>query len=88
LDELLLKRFPGASFKDQPAELDNYARLMARDEVRLARLNQLKEVVNVLQATGDRAGSKELRAEIYQTFLRRPTWREEGMDRTVNRNRR
>jgi hypothetical protein len=88
LDELLLKRFPGASFKGQPAELDNYARLMARDEVRLARLNQLKEVVNVLQATGDRAGSKELRAEIYQTFLRRPTWREEGMDRTVNRNRR
>jgi hypothetical protein len=88
LDELLLKRFPGASFKNQPKELDNYARLMYADEVRLARLNHLKEVVNVLRATGDVAGSKELRAEIYQTFLRRPSWREEAMDRAANRNRR
>jgi hypothetical protein len=88
LDELLLKRFPGASFKNQPKELDNYARLMYAEEVRLARLNHFKEVASVLRATGDVAGSKELRAEIYQTFIRRPTWREEAMDRNVNRNRR
>lgn len=88
LNELLLKRYPGASFKNQPKELDNYARLMHRDEVRLARLNRLRDFENVLRVTGDVFGRKELREEVYQTFVRRPSWREEAMDRAVNRNRR
>ena len=88
LGELLLKRFPGASFKNQQSEIDNYARLMHADEVRLARLNRFQELANVLRVSGDVAGSKELRKEIYQAFLRRPTWRDEAMDQNLNRNRR
>lgn len=88
LDSLLLKRFPGASVRNQPPELDNYARLMYADEVRLARLNRYQEMADVLRVTGDVNGSKELRREIHQTFLRRPTWRETAMDRNVNRDRR
>jgi len=88
LDALLLKRYPGASVRNQPPELDNYARLMYADDVRLERLNRYKNLANIMQVTGDVNGSKELRQEINQTFLRRPTWREAAMDKNVNRGRR
>jgi hypothetical protein len=88
LDDLLLKRYPGASLKGQPDALDNYARLMYADDVRLDRVNHYQEQASILRDTGDKAASKELRAEVYRTFLRRPSWREEAMDKNVNRHHR
>jgi len=88
LDELLRKRFPGASFKGQPVWLYNYGHLMYADEKRSESLNRAQSFAKALRDVGDVEGSKELREEIYRTFIRRPSWRDEIMDRTLNRNRR
>lgn len=85
---MLAKRYPGTSFKGQPPWLDNYARLMYADERRLASITHYKDLTILMRELGDVAGSKELKKEIDDAFLRRPTWRERAMDRNLNSNRR
>jgi hypothetical protein len=88
MEDLLLKRFPGASFKDQPAWLDNYALLMYSDEVRLEQMDHYRKLADAIRRTGDVAGSDALRADINRTFLRRPTWQTARMDKILNAGRR
>jgi hypothetical protein len=88
MEDLLLRRFPGASFKDQPLALDNYALLMYADEVRLEKLRRYEEFADAIRRTGDITGSNDLRADINRTFLRRPSWQTARMDKTLNAGRR
>lgn len=81
----LVKRYPGLSFRGQPESMDNYAVLQERDERRLASMESLRKLSSTLRASGDTAGSDDLDREIERTFVRRPTWREDAMDRNINR---
>ena len=54
--ELVRKRYPGASFKGQPDQCPNYARLMYADDERRLRLDDLKTTAAVFKKqwpTGD-----------------------------------
>ncbi len=91
LEQLLRSRYPGASFKGQDpynSMLPNYAALMYRDDRRLAAMEEFGRLVDTLKAMGQVSGSSELLQEMQGTFFRRPTWREEAMDRSYNGNRR
>jgi hypothetical protein len=91
LEQLLRSRYPGASFKGQDPDqsmLPNYAALMYRDDKRLAAMEEFGRLVDALKAMGQVSGSSELLQDMQRTFLRRPTWREEAMDRSYNGNRR
>lgn len=90
--ELLRKRYPGVSLKGQDPDnrqgTPNYAALMHQEEVRKARKQELTNFAETLRAVGDDSTSKALRKEIDRTFERRPSWREEGMDKAYNNGRR
>ena len=88
MNELLKKRFPGATFTGQPPQVDNYAVLMYEDEKRSDALNRYKGLADLLAASGDAAGSKELRNELNRTFIRSHDWKAERMDRSANGGRR
>jgi hypothetical protein len=88
MDELLRKRFPGAAFKGQPRQVDNYAMLMYEDEKRYDALTRYQGLADLLKASGDAAGSKELRTELNRTFIRSHDWKMERMDRSANGGRR
>jgi hypothetical protein len=91
LEQLLRQRYPGASFKGQDpyrSALPNYAALMYRDDIRLSRMNDLKQFSATLRAMGMTSDAKKLDKEIQHTFIRRPSWRDEGMDKSYNNGRR
>ena len=88
MDELLKKRFPGATFTGQPPQIDNYAVLMYEDEKRLDGLNRYQGFADLIKASGDAAGGKELRNELNRTFIRSHDWKAERMDRSANGGRR
>ena len=90
---LLRKEFPGASTKWQnPYRIDghvfNYAALMYAEKKRKRDQESLMDFADRLGKTGDRAGEKELKNEIDDTFVRRGDWRTESMDRSANDDRR
>jgi len=84
----LKKRFPGATFTGQPPQIDNYAVLMYEDEKRLDGLNRYQGFADLIKASGDAAGGKELRNELNRTFIRSHDWKAERMDRSANGGRR
>ena len=88
LNELLRRRFPGASVKGQPREVDNYALFMYGDEKRLEALNKYQGLADVFKATGDVEGSKELRRELNRTFIRGHDSKSERMEMSANGGRR
>lgn len=81
----LVKKYPGLSVRGQPPEVDNYAVLQDRDERRLAAMGHFKDLAQVIRVSGDSAEAAALDLEINRAFLRRPTWREDAMDRNINR---
>ena len=88
MDELLKKRFPGATVTGQPPQVDNYGMLMYEDEKRLDALTRYQGFADLLKASGDAAGSKELRSELNRTFIRSHDGKMERMDRSANGGRR
>ncbi len=91
LEQLLRQRYPGASLKGQDpylSALPNYAALMYRDDARLSRMNDLKQFAATLRAMGMTSDAKALDKEIQHIFIRRPSWRDEGMDKSYNGGRR
>ena len=92
LSALLLKRYPGASFKGQDPSLlsktHNYAALMLAEDERLEHIADLTRAVDDLMATGNTKLSKDLQKEISRAFMRRTDWTTESMDRSANNNRR
>jgi hypothetical protein len=86
MSDLLYRRYPGASFRGQDPEnsrTSNYAAVMYRDDKRLEQSSQLKYISKVSALDGGEDG--RLEEEIELMFLRRPDWRTEGMDRSINR---
>ncbi|MFT3781683.1 MAG: hypothetical protein QM790_06655 [Nibricoccus sp.] len=88
LDAFLAKKYPGAGLRKPIPGVDNYALLMYQDDRRLASMARFTALSAMLRTSGDFEGSRELDAEINDTFLRRPSWRERAMDRNLNSNRR
>lgn len=86
--ELLRKRYPGASFKGQPEQCPNYARLMYADDERRLRLDDLKTTAAAFHKVSAQAGDDDLDKEISATFLRRHDWATESLDKSANNNRR
>ena len=86
--ELVRKRYPGASFKGQPEQCPNYARLMYADDERRLRLDDLKTTAAIFKKVSGAAGGDDLADEATATFLRRHDWATESLDRSANNNRR
>ncbi len=89
--EYLKKRFPGfvVPGSDPLTEhVPNYAAQMQHDEVRKENFRALEDTVNLLRATGDLKGSKELKEEMQRVLIRGYDWRTERLDRSYNNDRR
>ena len=91
-EQLLRKLYPGASYKGQDPDNDagppNYAAQMARDDKRKADMKDLNDLADTMRALGRKSESKELTREIEDTFIRRPTPKEDAMDKSYNHWRR
>lgn len=88
---LLRARYPGATFRGQDAEgrvTPNYGALMYRDDKRLAQLQELEAAAEALLRAGNREQADELDKEAKIALRRRPSPRDEAMDRSVNNDRR
>jgi hypothetical protein len=88
---LLRHQYPGASVKGQDpyqSHIPNYAALMYRDDVRLARIKDFEHLAEALKVIGKISESNDLLKEMHGTVWRRLTPLEEAMDRSYNGNRR
>jgi len=91
LEQLLRRRYPGASVKGQDphqSKIPNYAALMYRDDEHLARINEFKHRADALKAIGEISEGSDLLKEMQRTVWRRPTPLEDAMDRSYNHTRR
>jgi hypothetical protein len=88
MQSLLRKSYPGASVPGQDPTMNghvaNYAALMYRDDLRLKQMADFNRMLDMIAIGGDLQGEKEMKAEMQKIFLRRPDWRTEGMDKSVN----
>lgn len=89
--EYLKKHFPGAT----PPGGDplgnttrNYAAGMLRDQVRLAHLEKLTDLVETFRRGGDPVTSKRVKEEMQRALIRPHDWQTEALDRSYNNDRR
>ncbi len=88
---VLKKRYPGALPPGPDplhSNLPNYALLMARDDDRLEKIQNLTDLADGFRRAGDFSGSKSLTVEIDRTFVRPSDWQTESLDKSANSYRR
>lgn len=65
-----------------------YTGLIGRDARRLANMKELGELAEDLKMAGRHSDSADLKRDIQKTFIRRPNWKDEAMDKLYNRGHR
>ena len=89
LQDLLRKRYPGATYRGQDpvnSKVPNYGALMLRDDVRQVQLQEIRALVSGAENGG--TADKSLMDDLRRTQLRRMDWQTEGMDKSLNHWRR
>jgi hypothetical protein len=88
---LLRQRFPGSSSPGNnplSRSTPNYALEQLADDDRASDFERLKRITRMVSASGMERPAKELRKELYNTFLRRQDPLQAAMDGSVNHWRR